>query len=288
MFDTHAHVNFNAFKNDSEEILQEAEKNNLGLILVGSQFSTSERAKEMAERFKNVYAAIGLHPIHLEEMEVKEDGAMFKSKREDFDSEDYKKMADNKKVVAIGETGLDYFHLNQEINKSKNQENTAIAEKKEKQKKVFIEHIKLADELKLPMILHCRGTKENIEEAYADMLEILKENMPDKGGVLHCYVGPMETVKTFLDLGFYFGFNGIITFDKTGKLEKILKEIPENRILAETDCPYLAPVPYRGKRNEPKYVEFVVKKIAEIKGWTVEKAEKITDENARNLFVTNY
>lgn len=276
MFDTHAHVNFNAFKNDSEEILKEAEKNNLGMILVGSQFSTSERAIEMAERFQNVYAATGLHPIHLEDMEVKEEGATFKSKKEDFDFENYKKLGKNKKVVAVGETGLDYFHLNQEIN--------SIAEKKEKQKQVFIEHIRLANELKLPMILHCRGTKENIEDAYADILAILGKNMLEKKGVMHCYVGPLETVKIFLDLGFYFGFNGIITFDKTGKLEKIIREIPENRILAETDCPYLAPVPYRGKRNEPKYVEYVVKKIAEIKGWTAEKAEKITDQNAAILF----
>lgn len=275
MFDTHAHVNFNAFKNDSNEILQEAEKNNLGMILVGSQLSTSERAVKMAERFKNVYAAIGLHPIHLEEIEIKEEGAMFKSKKEDFNSENYKKMAGNKKVIAIGETGLDYFHI-PDLNRRE--------EIIEKQKQVFILHINLANELGLPTILHCRGTKENIEEAYDDMLAILKENMPDKSGVLHCYVGPLETVKTFLDMGFYFGFNGIITFDKTGKLEKIIKEIPEDRILAETDCPYLAPVPYRGKRNEPKYVEFVIKKIAEIKGWTAEKTEKITDQNAAMLF----
>ncbi|MEK7511980.1 MAG: TatD family hydrolase [Patescibacteria group bacterium] len=275
MFDTHAHLNFNAYKNDLEEVAKRALEKNITLINVGSQISTSRRAIEIADQHDKMFAAIGLHPIHLQDMTVEEEGVAFTTRKEEFDHSAYRELAYNKKVVAIGETGLDYFHV---FDEDKREDII------EYQKKVFTQHIKLANEVNLPMIIHCRGTKEDISGAYHDLLNEIKKNLPVKRGVLHCYVGPVELVPEFVELGFYFGFNGVVTFDKTGKLEQIALTVPLERILTETDCPYLTPAPYRGKRNEPAYVEFVAQKLADIRKMPLEELIRVTDENARRLF----
>lgn len=255
MIDTHAHLNFKAFEKDCAQVIERSFNNGIKFIInVGSQLDTSRKAIELADKFKNLYVAVGLHPIHAAD--------------EVFDFEAYKKLAQNKKVVAIGETGLDYFH---------------IKEKKllELQKEIFLSHIKLAKELDLPLVLHCRGSKEEPNKAYQEMLGILKKEKANKG-VIHCFSANLDIAKEFLDMGFHVGFTGIATFAK--ELESVICGIPSNKILTETDCPYLAPVPYRGKRCEPWHVKFTIEKIAQIKGLDFLEAEKQTEQNAINIF----
>lgn len=271
LIDTHAHVNFNAFKDEADEVVRRALNENTWIINVGSQYSTSKRAVEMAEKYpEGVFAAIGIHPIHLSELIFKDkvdddEEVEFHPSMEEFDEKRYIELAKSKKVVAIGEIGLDYFH---------NKEN------KEKQKEVFSAQIDMAMKLDLPIIIHCR-------EAYNDVIEILRDKKIKYGeklrGVVHCFSGRLSQAKIYTEeLGFHLGFNGIITFDRS--YDKVLREIDLKHILIETDCPYLTPVPFRGKRNEPVYVKYVAEKIAEIKGIDLAKIEKITTENARRLF----
>lgn len=265
LIDTHAHINFNIYKDDADEVIKRTLKNDVWMINVGSQYDTSKRALEMAEKYKQgVYAAVALHPIHLgpskfiDKQEVK-----FKTKQEKFDVSSYRVLANHPKVVAIGETGLDYYYA----------EETA----KELQKQVFKQHLELAHELEKPLIFHCR-------KAYNDLLEILKTHYSSlkPRGALHCFMGKWSQAEEFLGMGFYLGFNGLITYCRD--YDKVIKNTPFERILIETDCPYLTPEPHRGKRNEPLYVKYVAQKIAEIKEISFEKVAEQTTKNARELF----
>lgn len=271
LIDTHSHLNFNAFKNDADEVVRRALQKDIWMINVGSQYSTSERAVFMSEKYQEgVYAAIGIHPIHLSELIFKDkvdenEEVEFYPSVEKFDEEKYIKLAENKKVVAIGEIGLDYFH---------NKDN------KEKQKEVFSAQIDMAMKLNLPIIIHCR-------EAHDNVMEILRDKKKQYGeklrGVVHCFSGRLSQAKIYIEeLGFCLGFNGIITFDRS--YDKVVREIDSKYILIETDCPYLTPVPFRGKRNEPAYVEHVAEKIAEIKNIDSDEVSKITTINATELF----
>ncbi|MBI5254595.1 TatD family hydrolase [Candidatus Falkowbacteria bacterium] len=278
MIDTHAHVNFNAFKDDFDDVIKRGLAQNTQIINVGSQLSTSKRAIDFAKQYANCFASIGLHPIHLQDMLVEEEGEKFTTRKEDFSYEAYKELAKQPKVIAIGETGLDYWHLN-------NNEPAAVAIARQKQ--VFAEHIKLANELNLPVIVHCRGLPTHgfgKASAYDEILEELTKQPPENGGIMHCFGGLIDLVEKFVDLGLYISFNGILTFDKTGHIADILRATPDDKILTETDCPYLTPEPHRGKRNEPAFVEFVIKKIAEIKGMTFDKVDELTTNNAKRLF----
>lgn len=275
IIDTHAHLNFKDFRQDLDEILQRAkEAGVVKVINVGSQLSTSERAVEMAQKYSECYAAIGLHPIHLEHVEVEEEGSKFISRAEEFDYEIYKKLASNLKVVAIGECGLDFFHIPHELDQEK-----VI----QKQKEVFKQHIELARELNLPLILHCRGVKENPDQAYREMLEVLDEEKYFKG-VIHCFGASLAIAQEFIKRGFYVGFTGVVTFKNAKELQNVAREIPLNRILIETDCPYLAPEPHRGQRNEPAYVVEVGKKIAELKNLEFSEVDKQIEKNTFELF----
>ena len=270
LIDTHAHLNFAAFKDDFAETIKRSFDSDTWMINVGSQFSTSQKAVEIASQYKkDVYAAIGLHPIHLETQKRKEvidekEEFEFTSREEIFDPENYRKLAKNPKVVAIGEVGLDYFH---------NKDN------KEKQKDVFRQQIQLAAELDLPLIVHCR-------EANADVIEILKEAKKiykeKLRGVIHCFSGGLPEAKEYIALDFLLGFNGIITFARD--YDRVLLEIGLEHAVVETDCPYLTPPPHRGQRNEPAYVRYVAEKIAQIKGITLAEVERATTENAKKLF----
>ncbi|MBU1164002.1 TatD family hydrolase [Patescibacteria group bacterium] len=270
LIDSHAHVNFVAFKDDSKEVLDDCLKNDIWVINVGSQFSTSKRAVEMAQKYeKGIYAVVGLHPIHLSNLDVDEQEVSFKTREEEFDHDKYKKLAQQEKVVAIGETGLDYFHIKKDDQESK-----------ERQKKVLVQLLQLADELKLPIVLHCR-------DAYDEMLEILEQNknLLNSKGVIHCYGGSFEQAERFISLGMSIGITGIVTFGKKAQeLQEVVKSIDIKDILIETDCPYLAPEPHRGKRNQPQYVKHVAEKVAEIKDISYNKVSEITTENAINLF----
>jgi len=274
LVDTHAHVNFKDFKKDYKDVLKHAHKQGVVVINVGSQISTSQRAVKLAQEFDKTFAAIGLHPIQLQPMKIKEAGVIFKSRAEEFDPAAYQQLAREKQVKAIGECGLDYYHL----------PNGNQIEAKKKQKQVLQQQIDLANAEDLPMILHCRGSKIDYLDAYKDLFKELKNNLPKKRGVLHCFGANWELAEQFLELGFYLGFTGVITFDQTGKSIELLQKIPEDRILSETDCPYLTPEPFRGQRNEPVYVEYVVKKIAEVRQISFVQAAEITFRNAKTLF----
>ncbi|MFA4936908.1 MAG: TatD family hydrolase [Patescibacteria group bacterium] len=276
LIDTHCHLNFNAFKNDTDEVIKRAHRAGVTCIInLGSQWDTSERAVKLAQEHDNLYAAIGLHPIHLFEQEVDEEEIYFKTRAEVFNPSRYSALArgSGSKVVAIGECGLDYYRFPDGVDKT---------EVKTKQQELFRQHITLADELNLPVIIHCR-------EAYDDLLMILKQEL-DKGrlskkGVAHCFLGTQEQAKQFLDLGFLLSFTGIITFKNASPgLLKVVKETPIDRIMVETDAPYLAPQAYRGTRNEPAYIVEVAKKIAELKNISLDELARVTTQNARNLF----
>lgn len=280
MFDSHCHVQFRAFKDDSAEVIKRSLDKKIGMIIVGSQNSTSQRAVEFAQKYSNgVWAAIGLHPIHLVEQEINEEEISFKSREEKFDHDFYKNLAQQPKVVGIGETGLDYYHQSSII---------PLDELKKKQADNFIQHCCLADELNLPMIVHCR-------EAHADQIELIKNVLANGGlkkrGVIHCHTGDWTEAEQYLQLGFFIGFTGVINFppkknnpQPTLNILEAVKKIPLDRLLIETDAPYLAPPPHRGERNEPAFVEFVAQKVAEIKGISFEEVAKQTVKNTEQLF----
>lgn len=255
IIDTHSHLNFNSFKNDAKDVIKRSLEDNVWMINVGSKLDTSEKAAQMAKEYsQGVYASVGLHPIHAEQ--------------EFFDYNKYKELAKNEKVVAIGEIGLDY---KPEYYSFKN-----------KQKEVFLQQLDLAEELSLPAIIHCRM-------AHDELIEALKTK-PNIKGVIHCFTGDLIQAKQYLEMGFYIGLNGIIfKFD----LKEIIKEAPIDRILFETDCPYLTPplpaealakAGQASGRNEPIYVKYVAEEVAKIKNMRYEEVSDETTKNAKKLF----
>jgi len=281
MFDSHCHIQFRGYKDDFEEVIKRCKEKDCAMIAVGTQKDTSKKAIEFAEKYENIYATVGLHPIHLFSTHVDEEEASFLSREEEFDYEFYKELAQHPKVIGIGECGLDLFHIPENVDRD-------IVVKK--QKEIFLEQVKLARELDLPVAIHVR-------DAYEEMLEVIancrdsRSAVPTIRGVIHCYSSNWQNAQKFLDLGLYIGFTGIITFPpkKTDPqvqhdLLEVVEKIPLDRILIETDAPYLAPQAYRGKRCEPWMVEEVAKKIAEIRDLSFEEIIKITTENIQKLF----
>lgn len=244
LIDTHAHLNFNAFKNDFDEIIKRSLAEDIWMINVGSNYETSKRALEIAEKYNGIFAAIGLHPIHAED--------------ENFNASKYRSLCQSDKVVAIGEIGLDYFK--------------DYGLFKEKQKQVFLQQLDLAKELNLPVIFHCRM-------AHEDLLEILKDyQIP---GVIHCFTGNWKQAREYLEMGFYLGINGIIY---KRDLKEVIKNTPLEKILIETDCPYLTPPQEGVERNEPVFIKYIVQDIAKIKGIDFQEVAETTFQNAKNLF----
>ncbi|MFA6407612.1 MAG: TatD family hydrolase [Candidatus Paceibacterota bacterium] len=251
-FDAHAHTQFAAYDADRAEVMHRAYEAGVGMINVGTNYKTSIGAIELAHAYVNTYACIGYHPVHATPSEYHDKDEETKENFdtiEAFDYEMYQKLARDPKVVAIGECGLDYFRIEGDE-----------AETKKKQKQVFEEQIKLVHEIQKPLMIHCRN-------AFPDVIEILTKNssllIPERAGVVHFFTGTETEAKKLLDLGFSFTFGGVITF--TRDYYGVIRLIPLDRILSETDAPYVAPVPYRGKRNEPSYVIEVEKKLAELK-----------------------
>lgn len=269
LIDTHTHMNFQAFREDADQVVERALAEDIWMINAGTQFETSRRAVELAENYSDgVYAAVALHPIHLFEHHVDEEETSFRTKGEEFNAGSYKDLvARSLKVVAIGEFGLDYYRM------PPGEDPERV---KEVQEEVAIQHLLLAKALGKPVMIHCR-------DAYADLARLLREKY-DGPGEIHSFTGRWEEAKPFLEMGFYIALNGIITFDKTGRSEKVVKNLPLDRILLETDAPYLTPAPHRGARNEPAYVKFIAQKIAEIKGLSAEEVEEMTTNNARKLY----
>ena len=276
LIDTHTHINFKAYKDDGHEVIKRTLKENIWIINVGAQYSTSRRAVQYAEKYKEgVYAAIGLHPSHIHKDNLKQDkGAQEESRKlEEFDEKKYKELLANPKTVAMGEIGLEY---GKDINQAA----------KDKQKKILIEQLELAQQADKPVIFHCR-------KAYDDLIELL--TMFNSGcahcphacasslrGVFHCFMGRWSQAEKLLDMGFCLSFNGLITYARD--YDKVIENLPLEKILLETDAPYLSPVPHRGKRNEPLYVKYVAEKIAQIKKIKFDEVAQQTTKNARNLF----
>jgi len=279
LIDTHAHLNLSAFDKDRDFIIKKCLKNNIGMINVGTNYETSRKAVEIAQKYQEgVFAAIGLHPINLDTGLVKIKKDLLESTsnfcEREFDYEKYERLAQSSKVVAIGEIGLDYYW------KPKTTKKKELFKKF--QKDLLTKQLKLANEFNLPIIFHCRM-------AHAELSELLKSNIKNikskLRGVMHGFVGTLEELKSSLKLGLYIGFNGII-FKKIEGIDfkKVIFETPLQKILIETDCPYLTPPTFPEKRNNPLAVKYILKEISEIKKISQEDLEKFINENARNLF----
>ncbi|MBI3588999.1 MAG: TatD family hydrolase [Candidatus Liptonbacteria bacterium] len=285
--DCHTHAHFAAFKDDYKEVISRALEAGVAVVNVGTQRDTSARAVAVAHEFeKDVYAVVGLHPIHTEksfhdEQELGSPPASpgsasgFVSRSEDFDYEFYKKLAMDPKTVAIGECGLDYYRVTSDKGN----------ETRERQKEAFVKQIELAKDVQKPLMIHCRGSTSSPSDAFGDLIDILNSKssiLNSVPGVVHFFTGTVEDAKKLLDLGFYFTFGGVVTF--TRSYDEVIKMIPMDRLLSETDAPYVTPEPYRGKRNEPAYVVYVVRKLAEIKGVSEEEMAGQIWGNARAVF----
>lgn len=250
LFDTHAHYDDEGFDADRHAVLTALPEKGVELIVnPGCTLESSAAAVALAADYPHVYAAVGIHPENCHDFVPKHITAL-------------RKLAAQPKVVAIGEIGLDYYWA----------ENPP----KELQQQVLREQMKLARELSLPVIIHDR-------DAHADTLAIVRE-FPEVKGVFHCFAGSAEMAQELIRMGWMLSFNGAITFKNARKAPEVIAEVPMERIMIETDSPYLTPVPYRGKRNDSTYVHLVAEKIAEIKGLTAEKVEDVTFENGKHFF----
>ena len=274
--DAHTHVQFSAFSDDFREVIQRARDAGVVLVNVGTQRDTSRRAVELAHEFdKGVYAAVGLHPVHThasfhdaEELGASEKEKGFTSRGEVFDREYYLSLARDPKVVAIGECGLDYYREAQETQH----------ETREKQKQAFIAQMELAKEVGKPLMIHCRS-------AFPELIQILNSKfyiLNSMPGIIHFFSGTPDEARELLDLGFFFTFGGVVTFARN--YDEVISLIPIERILSETDAPYVTPAPYRGKRNEPFYIKEVVRKLAELKGVGEEEMASRIWENGKKIF----
>lgn len=272
IFDSHTHLNLAAFDKDREEIIKKYLKQGIFLINVGTCYQTSVKAIEIAKKYPNCWASVGIHPSHTFpfKKDPQEIAEINNQKEEIFDYK-FESLLNEKKVIAIGECGLDFSYL----------KDFSLKERQiyqEKEKEVFLQQIKIAKEKKLPMIFHVR-------DLYLDALEILEQENFKEGGVFHFFTGNIKQLEKILEKGYYIGFSGVITY--SNNLDELINKTPLDKILIETDAPYVSPIPYRGQRNEPKYVIEVAKKIAKIKNLSLEKVEQITFENTKRLFKIN-
>ena len=262
MIDVHCHLNFHAFEKDYDEIIKRAfEKEVKKIINVGTKLDSSKKAIELAKNYENLYAIVGIHPHHADKLE------------QDWDIE-LEKMAREPKVVAIGEAGIDYFRY----------KSNEIVDPK-LQRDVFIKQVELSLKLNLPLQVHNRHAGKEIIE----ILNFYKSDLLNQPGMFHCMSGDIDFLKRALDLGFYIGFDGNITYEGLAPgedtlLTDLVKETPLDKLVTETDSPFLTPAPYRGRRNEPSYVIIVGQSLAKIKGVSFEKMAQKTTENAHNLF----
>lgn len=270
IIDTHAHVNFHAFEEDREVVIKDCLEKQVFMVNVGSNLPTSQKAVEMAQNYEGLWASVGLHPIHLaSELQADEDEDPTDEKS--FDYEAYKNLAQSPKVVAIGEIGLDYYYKPKSEAKKK-----AF---KQIQMDLLIQELKLCQELDKAAILHCRM-------AYEDMLSFFQSNpnLAPKRAVLHCFMAP-QFLQAFLDLGFYIGLNGIIYKNIEGiNFPEMVRAVPMERLVLETDCPYLSPPEKKGERNTPLGVLSVAKTVAEWKNLSQTDIVQTANKNAKELF----
>lgn len=249
IFDSHAHYDDEAFDSDRDVLIEKLKENNVEYILnCGSSLKGAVDSVNLAEKYDFIYAAVGIHP----EFAYDVNETTIKSLED---------LTKNKKVKAVGEIGLDYYY----------DENPP----REVQKKAFILQMELAKKVGLPVVIHDR-------DAHKDTLDIIKK-YPEVKGVIHCFSGSVEFARECLKLGYYIGFTGIVTFKNAKKVINVAKEVPINRMLVETDCPYMAPTPFRGKRNDSSYIKYTLTKLAQIRGEDYDYMENITNRNAKRL-----
>lgn len=250
IFESHAHYDSQKYDEDRDAVLSAMPEHNVGTIVnSAADWESVTEVVELAERYPFIYAAVGLHPDEV--------GAL-NEERFAF----LKEQCQKEKVVAVGEIGLDYYWDN---------------ESHDVQKKWFIRQLNLARELDLPVVIHSR-------DAAADTLEVMKEHAQGLRGVIHCFSYSKELANEYIKMGFYIGVGGVVTFKNSKKLKEIVTEIPLERILLETDSPYLAPTPFRGKRNSSAYISYIVQEIAELKGISYEEVLAQTEKNGKELF----
>ena len=252
IIDTHCHLDFKEFNEDFNDVLLNAKNNNIsGMQTICTKIDEFPKILDIAKKHSNIWCSVGTHPHNAEsEKHISQDTI--------------KKLCDNDKVIGIGETGLDYYYENSN---------------KEDQINSFLKHIEIAKITSIPLIIHARDADD-------DIIEILttEYNKSPFTGVIHCFTSSYKLAEAALSIGFYISFSGIITFKNAEEIRNSCKKIPIERILVETDAPFLAPVPYRGKRNEPSYITETIKKVAEIKELTVEEVTNITTNNFFDLF----
>ena len=293
LFDSHSHLHLSQFNSNREEVIKKLRDLSIKTINVGTDLEESKKAIELSKKYPDLlYASVGLHPTDNSEENFSAKGGPASG----WDVDKYRELAKNENVVAIGECGLDYYRSPSEMEITR-------------QKEIFIKQIELAKELNKPVILHCRPSAGS-QDVYEDVIGIIENFLPARlaeapakragdppkgekfNGVAHFFVGSKEIAKKFLDLGFYISFAGPITFHPTGdhpkggasQYKEVVEYVPINRILVETDSPFAAPLPYRGRRNEPAYVEFVARKIAEWKELDFKEVTEQTFKNAKKIF----
>lgn len=253
IFDSHCHPQFPHYDSDRDEVIKRALKEGVFMICVGTDLKTSKKAIELAQNYEGIWATVGLHPND--------------NLNEKFNPEIYEELLNQERVVGFGEIGLDYYR-------------TENKKEQEFQKIRFEEQLKLAAKVKKPIILHCRDAKTGSSGlAHKDLIRML--NMEFRG-VVHSFTGTLKEAKKYLELGLYLGFNGIITF--AGQYDKIIKFAPLEKILIETDAPYLTPVPFRGQRNEPAFAKYAAERIARVKGISYNQVAQQTFSNTKELF----
>ena len=249
LFDSHAHFDDKAFDADRDELIKSLAADGVSYVVnIGADYESSVKSVELAHKYDFFYAAVGVHPYDAETV----DGDMIQK---------LSALAKNKKVVAIGDTGLDYHYEGFD---------------KGVQKRAFVMQAALADSLNMPVIIHNRESTE-------DIINILKESKP-KNAIIHCYSGSIESAKIFLGMGYYISFSGTVTFKNAKKLKETLKYMPDDRLLIETDCPYLSPEPERGTRNHSGKIKYTAQHIAELRGCDFEKIAEITMANAKRVY----
>ncbi len=270
--DTHAHLNFSVYKDDVDFVIRKSLSEKVWMIIPGTDYKTSKLSLSIANRFeKGVYSAVGLHPTHLEDYK-NDKGILVEAEKWNFDI--YEKLAKFEKVLAIGEVGLDYYNL----------PNKNISKIKEKQKFVLYEQIRLARLLDKPVIIHCRQAHDDLILLLQKFRKEHPELMPKNKiwGVIHCFSGNEDLAWKYFSFGLIISFTGLITFSK--QWDDLIRKVPMDKIMIETDSPFMTPEPYRGKRNEPVYVKKVAERIAIIKNLSIERVANATTENAVNLF----
>ncbi len=281
LIDSHAHLHFPAFDNDIDEVMKRAQDNDIGLVTVGTKFSTSESGIAFAEKHDNVWCTIGLHPSHVHDhsfVDENEEHASAPSPEGEFDEERYSQLVSHPKVVAIGEFGLDYSRV---------PEGMKVDEFKTDQQKVARQQLHFATQYKKPVVIHCRGgVHDDVSGAHEDMRKLIGEEINRGGlerrGVIHCFTGTVEDAAKYAELGFLISVTGIVTFGQS--VASAIRSIPLEQMMVETDCPYLSPAPFRGKKNEPANVRLVAQAIADLKGVSLDEVARVTTANAVRLF----